>query len=907
MRGKIREQFAGLRLRVKIVLVLLMFGLGGILFSGIVTYRAGAEAVKLTAERLLVAVRDNKRAEVEAWYAGILSSVRSFAAGHRVAEGFADVAAAPRGGSARAMGEMQQQYAEFLREYGFGDLYFISVAGEVIYSAQRKEELGANLLAAGPGRGGLQDVCRKASGAERGAVFISEFAPYTPDMGMPAAFAAAPIFAKNGSRLGVMAVKIPKDRLNAIMRAEAGLGRTGESYLVGENGAILTESRFAATSAVLEKNVDSSAMRDALQGKSGVKETRGLRGRTALSAYGPLTAGDAANAIIVDIDLAEAMEPLAAVTWSITGFMLLAVVVIVVASYWFAAMLARPIMLLVAANRKMAEGDLTPRIEIMSDKDEVGLLMRTTNSMAERLEDVMINIRVHALKVAGDSGSIAAKMRQLKANSEAQGRAVDETSSSIEEIGVSIREVTRNSENLSRSAVGISAATEQVSRSIKEVETRSAGVAQSVDAASSAVEQIVVSIREVTKNINSILGAVSASHGSVGHVNSMIGSVAGNADTIGRAVEEMGGAIEELAANMKEVGARAENAAAIADDNGRNAAKGRKALDEAISAMRNIQDIVTESAGVVEGLSRGAEDIGAIVDVIDDIAEQTNLLALNAAIEAARAGEHGKGFAVVAEEVRKLAERSQAATKTISELIGGIQRKSADAVASMEKGTLRVTEGVELARNSGVALETIVHGVETNLVVINGIAAASAEQYKVSGDVVKAVARVSDEVDSIRRAIGTLAKAGEDIASKNSEILGMARHINASAAEEEKATTQIFGMVGAIQEGAHRMSMSLKEQAAAVRGVADEVNRITKEIQMVNRALEEQETGITRMVTAVETVSRMAVDNNRQVDATGLETERIDGSARRLGEMMAQFNVSEEKAARLLGGGAPRA
>jgi methyl-accepting chemotaxis protein len=100
-------------------------------------------------------------------------------------------------------------------------------------------------------------------------------------------------------------------------------------------------------------------------------------------------------------------------------------------------------------------------------------------------------------------------------------------------------------------------------------------------------------------------------------------------------------------------------------------------------------------------LGEHSQQIGEIIQVIDDIAEQTNLLALNAAIEAARAGEHGKGFAVVADEVRKLAERSSKATKEIAELITNIQKLTAGAVKAMEEGTGEVEQGVSLAVDAG--------------------------------------------------------------------------------------------------------------------------------------------------------------------------------------------------------------
>src|SRR6202020_3378697 len=112
--------------------------------------------------------------------------------------------------------------------------------------------------------------------------------------------------------------------------------------------------------------------------------------------------------------------------------------------------------------------------------------------------------------------------------------------------------------------------------------------------------------------------------------------------------------------------------------------------------LNRINATITSSGEIIGALGQRADDIGKIIEVIDDLAEQTNLLALNAAIEAARAGEHGLGFAVVAEEVRKLAEKSTQSTKEISELIQGIQKEAREAVDNMEKSTTMVQEGLLL-------------------------------------------------------------------------------------------------------------------------------------------------------------------------------------------------------------------
>jgi methyl-accepting chemotaxis protein len=173
--------------------------------------------------------------------------------------------------------------------------------------------------------------------------------------------------------------------------------------------------------------------------------------------------------------------------------------------------------------------------------------------------------------------------------------------------------------------------------------------------------------------------------------------------------------------------------------------------------------VVKKSAETVEALGRSSDQIGEIVQVIDDIADQTNLLALNAAIEAARAGEQGRGFAVVADEVRKLAERTTKATKEIAAMIKQIQKDTGEAVESMKVGTDEVERGKALADEAGRSLNLMITGAVEVVDMIMQVAAASEEQSSVAAEISKNVDSIRNVTKETTTGVQEIARASEDL------------------------------------------------------------------------------------------------------------------------------------------------
>lgn len=202
--------------------------------------------------------------------------------------------------------------------------------------------------------------------------------------------------------------------------------------------------------------------------------------------------------------------------------------------------------------------------------------------------------------------------------------------------------------------------------------------------------------------------------------------------------------IVSMAASIEEVSGNAERSSDVARHSVEVAHKGGEAVRRTIDGMNAIRETIQETSKRIKRLGESSQEIGNIVELINDIAEQTNILALNASIQASMAGEAGRGFAVVADEVQRLAERSTNATKQIEVLVRTIQADTNEAVVSMERSTTDVVGGALLAENAGAALDEIEQVSNQIASLVQNISSSARQQASAAADVTRRTTRLRE-------------------------------------------------------------------------------------------------------------------------------------------------------------------
>ncbi len=299
------------------------------------------------------------------------------------------------------------------------------------------------------------------------------------------------------------------------------------------------------------------------------------------------------------------------------------------------------------------------------------------------------------------------------------------------------------------------------------------------------------SINQLSHSLSNLIGkvteAVHATASAGNEISSSSEELAAGAQEQSSQAGDVAAAVEEMTMTILETSKNAESAAAAAKKAGEIAITGGQVVKETIEGMKRIANGSKSSSDMVTKLGKSSEEIGEIIQVIDDIADQTNLLALNAAIEAARAGEQGRGFAVVADEVRKLAERTTKATKEIAAMIKQIQKDTSSAVESMTTGNQEVEKGRQLADKAGESLNEIIKSAEQVGDIVTQVAAASQQQSAAAEQISKNVEAISNVSQQSAIGIQQIAKASEDLSMLTTNLQDMIQEFKI----EESSTNNI--------------------------------------------------------------------------------------------------------------------
>ncbi|WP_286263371.1 methyl-accepting chemotaxis protein [Thalassotalea atypica] len=629
-----------MKLKNTLLVTFVVIGLLPTLLTSLISNMLASNAIETQAFNQLISVRENKRAQIEDYYQQREHDISLLAATTQKILTSQNIASLTESAH-----DNHDYFKQYIETYGYYDFFVIDNHGQIVYTVTKEADYQTNLLNGAYQSSGLAALYRRVQQSK--VIGISDFSRYAPSNNEPAGFIAHQVKIDSGTNFTI-ALQLSLDKINDLMKERAGMGETGESYLIGPDLLMRSDSFLDPTGHsviasfagnVKNNGVDTEAARLALNGKTGSKIIIDYNGNPVLSAYTSVDIDGTRWGLLSEIDVAEAFQPVTTLQWTIFTLLLICALIIVAAALICSKSVLKPLggepNDMQEITETIAEGNLTVAFDHKHANASVyGAMKRMTSQLQVMVGEIISNSH-HLASVSEQTSALSL---QSSTSLKEQQSNIEQAATAIEEMSMTINEVAHNAANVSSSSQSAKAASinasQMLTSTVDDLEqlddeiTKTSLVIESLEAGSNEIGSVLEVIRGIAEQTNLLALNAAIEAARAGEQGRGFAVVADEVRTLASKTQESTSNIESMIENLQnssnEAVAAMSSSRSICEHTKTNAETTSQAIKQMSVEIDHISEMTELIATSVEEQSCVSTEISQNVTQINDAANENS-------------------------------------------------------------------------------------------------------------------------------------------------------------------------------------------------------------------------------------------------------------------------------------------